>query len=613
MVGQEQVMKPKAWRVLLLALCSVTVAFAIVELVDLIGTGGAPPWSGRWGFTYAPSSRPFDLVVLSVDSSGPAAHSGLRPGDLVDIRRNTVAERFMILNAPLDGRTVTLHVLRGRTDVPVAVTPAPASARGGWFGVSSILGALWIALFAGLIALRRSDVVTMRLLCLTLLFYAMATVTVSATPWAWMYAVLTSCGALGRLSVGFLAACAGAFGAPRSSFRRVAQWFCYGFVGVSMGLLFARVLGTMTLAFDPLGLWGPGSGISFRTAIASATWLAILTALLCALLAIASSRGPERARAIWSLAPPALLIVFGTAAVTAEFFVSSYSVVTTLDAISGVAIFLTPLILAYVALSRRLLDIGFVLNRTVVFAVLSTIVIGVFVLVEWAVSKWFLSLNPTASAIVDMVVALALGLSLRAIHAFVERFIDRVFFHKRNEYVEALRRFAHESAFISDRATLLERTAREVRERTDVDDVAILTREGVEAYALSSNDAGTTIGENDPAIVALRAWGKPIDLTVLHGSELRGEVAFPMISRGTLVGALICGAKRDGEAYAPDESAALLALAHGVGMALDAMSATDDRWRDAMLAAIRALPDAIADRLRSADARRGSVGSIGAD
>ena len=152
-----------------------------------------------------------------------------------------------------------------------------------------------------------------------------------------------------------------------------------------------------------------------------------------------------------------------------------------------------------------------------------------------------------------------------------------------------------------------------MRERADVDDVAVLTREGTEAYALSSSDAGTTIGENDPAIVALRAWSKPVDLTVLRGSELRGEVAFPMISRGMLFGALICGAKRDGEAYAPDESDALLALVHGVGRSLDAMSATGDRWRDAMLAAIRALPDAIADRLRSADARRGSVDSIGAD
>ena len=125
-------MKPSTWRVLLLALCTLIIVFAIVQLVDLTGAGGAPPWLGRWGFTYAPSSRPFNLVVLSVDKNGPAAHSGLRPGDVIDIRQNTAVERYMIFNAALDGRTTTLHVLRESTYVPIAVTPGPANARGGW-------------------------------------------------------------------------------------------------------------------------------------------------------------------------------------------------------------------------------------------------------------------------------------------------------------------------------------------------------------------------------------------------------------------------------------------------------------------------------------------------
>ena len=64
----------------------------------------------------------------------------------------------------------------------------------------------------------------------------------------------------------------------------------------------------------------------------------------------------------------------------------------------------------------------------------------------------------------------------------------------------------------------------------------------------------------------MKAWGKPVDLHLLYGSELHGELAFPMISRGDLLGALLCGPKRDGEGYAPDESDALLALARGVGV-----------------------------------------------
>jgi hypothetical protein len=75
------------------------------------------------------------------------------------------------------------------------------------------------------------------------------------------------------------------------------------------------------------------------------------------------------------------------------------------------------------------------------------------------------------------------------------------------------------------------------------------------------------------------------------------------------VGALVCGPKRDGETYAPDESDALLALAHGVGSALDVLEAKGEHGPDpalteicdsvrALAEATRSLPDAIAERLR---------------
>lgn len=80
-----------------------------------------------------------------------------------------------------------------------------------------------------------------------------------------------------------------------------------------------------------------------------------------------------------------------------------------------------------------------------------------------------------------------------------------------------------------------------------------------------------------------------------------------MISRGTLVGALICGPKHGGEVYAPDESDALLAVAHGVGMTLDTLSSRNDSAIDSlrdqalMLEELRAIPsrsDAAIESLR---------------
>jgi hypothetical protein len=235
----------------------------------------------------------------------------------------------------------------------------------------------------------------------------------------------------------------------------------------------------------------------------------------------------------------------------------------------------TPIALLYDALNRRLLDVGFVLNRAAVFAIVSAVVVGVFVLVEWAASEWLVNASHTTSVIVGMLVALGLGLSLRYIHKYIDRFADYVFFRKRHEDEAALRHFAHESAYITDRSILLDRALATVKEHTGNADSSILVLDDNRTYVAHSphDGAGASVGENDPAIVALRAWQKPLDLETFAGSALAGQFAFPMVSRGNLVGVLVCGSKEDSESYAPDEADALMTLAHGVGSALGVLSA----------------------------------------
>jgi GAF domain-containing protein len=240
-------------------------------------------------------------------------------------------------------------------------------------------------------------------------------------------------------------------------------------------------------------------------------------------------------------------------------------------------------------------------------------VIGAFVLAEWAAGAWLVSGTHahTASAFAGTVLALCLGISLRYIHGYVERFVDRVFFRKRHEDESALRRFAHEASYISDRSTLLDRAVRTVKRHTSAH-AAILVRDGTAPYVFATDGERAEVSENDPGIVALRAWNKPIDLHAFADSQIRGEFAFPMTSRGNLLGALICGTKRDGEAYAPDESEALQVVAHGVGTALDILSSQSDgvvesirETKALMLNELQKLPQAIVSALRENDKKDG--------
>ncbi len=289
------------------------------------------------------------------------------------------------------------------------------------------------------------------------------------------------------------------------------------------------------------------------------------------LLAIAECRGVNRQRAAWSLLPLPFVYFALQTFLLINFTSSSYATYVGFAYLYSALTFVAPLALTYAALQRRLIDIGFVLNRTIVFAIVSAIVIGVFVLAEWAASEWLVSASHTSSVVVGMVVALALGISMRYIHKYTDRFVDRVFFRKRHEDEIALRNFAHEASYITDRSVLLERSIQTVRSHTDTDDVTILTR-GDSGFYLQYANGRAAISENDSGIVALRAHGNPLELHDAANSQMNGTVAFPMIARGMLVGALVCGQKASGESFAPDEIEALVALAHGVGVALNALN-----------------------------------------
>ena len=486
----------------------------------------------------------------------------------------------MGLQAQLNGRPLILAVHRGSLQKELTVIPRPLKAERYWDFLLGSFGSFWLLLFAGLIAWRRADAPQMRLLSLWLAVFVLVGATTGiAAPWAWVYILLYVSSSLALPLVLVLwAAFAGCFAQPLSRPRRIAQWLCYAFAAISIassGFWIAEIIDPQ---FHPLP---STNGLAWFAPFVAA----LLMAVVCSVLAIAASRGVERQRAVWTIVPLAAIFCYYTVLAIAGSSASSYAEAVFRETVANLVILAAPLGLTYAALSRRLIDVGFVLNRAVIFAIVSAIVIGAFVLGEWAVSEWFARTGRTASTVISMGVALGLGLSMRYIHQHVDRFVDRVFFRKRHEDEAALRRFAHEASYITDRSILLERTVREVKEHTNAADATVLVRNGTAQFTsvAETDGAGTSASENDPGILALRAWHKPVDLGSLEGSVLRGEFAFPMVSRGALVGVLVCGAKRNGEAFAPDESEALLALAHGVGTALDVLSAQRDRPSELVL------------------------------
>ena len=84
----------------------------------------------------------------------------------------------------------------------------------------------------------------------------------------------------------------------------------------------------------------------------------------------------------------------------------------------------------YAVLRHRIIDINVFLSRTVVYTLLSGVVVGLFALVDLFFTKTLSESN--TGLIADVILALVLGFFLNTMHHRLDRFVDGFVFRKRN-------------------------------------------------------------------------------------------------------------------------------------------------------------------------------------
>lgn len=294
---------------------------------------------------------------------------------------------------------------------------------------------------------------------------------------------------------------------------------------------------------------------------------AVACAMLSLILSYREATAGERARLRWVLATFAV----GFSGVIALFVAAVAGVNSEAIQPFALTILAIPVGLAYAILRHRVLDMTFVVNRAVVYSVVSLIVVGVFILFEWLLSHVVES-NSRASVLLQLGGALALGLSVRFVHGRVDTYVDDLFFRERHLAEEAIRRFAHEAALITDADVLVKRSVEVAQRNARLAGAAFYARRGDRYVPLYSTIANASdLDKNDEAVLNMRAWHGPVHHRSFFDSRLCGEDAFPMIVRGQLAGFLVCGSKLSHEALAPDERDALRVLARDAGIALDSL------------------------------------------
>lgn len=283
------------------------------------------------------------------------------------------------------------------------------------------------------------------------------------------------------------------------------------------------------------------------------------------------STGPTAARLAW------IGVCMG--AITATYFLTNLNRVThvvsatELSAVTSVVIIVAYAGFAYAMLRHRLFDVALVVNRALVFTIISTFLLLVFSVTEWGVDKLLHFQGREKNILFDAGVALAIILSFHRIQHWVRHKVDQTFFHHWYESEEKLRRFMERAMHITDVGTLREKYAHAIQAFSGVDSVAIYACDNDEDYTVRFSTQALVparLEHNHDVIIDLKHTHKAVELDG-HRPLLPNEFAFPMLARGRLSGVLLLGAKRNGQQLRPDEILLLTKCVFGLGLALEGL------------------------------------------
>jgi hypothetical protein len=261
---------------------------------------------------------------------------------------------------------------------------------------------------------------------------------------------------------------------------------------------------------------------------------------------------------------------------------------------------IAPGLLAYAVLRHKLFDLGFAVNRTLVFGAIGGLLLVSFALIEWAIKQAIPKVWYGGSVYISALIAVGLYLTFNRIHHRVEHAIERLFFHKWQLNETALKRFVAAAAHVERPEALAGQFESELTRFSGGADATLYARTAAGHYA---NATGETIDADDPALSAMRAEQGPVVPSEVR-SLLPAALALPMMHQAALAGFVLLGEKPTGEDYRPDEIEILSWATQQVGLDMQAI-----RVRELELTTLRLA--AQVEALTEIEARRSLAGAGG--
>lgn len=262
-------------------------------------------------------------------------------------------------------------------------------------------------------------------------------------------------------------------------------------------------------------------------------------------------------------------LMWSSVVYTAGVFTSNWPVVNPLFSLTFTdgTQFLGVAGMLYAILRHRVMDVSVVIDKTLVYGFTTSLVVGVIAAMNSLALR--ATLGEGAGLLLQVVVPLALGIVLGKVRGYMDMAVERIFFRSKYLAEKALRSFGRQCAYITDVGKLLDAAVAEIRKHSRIPAVA-LYEAGTGCYAClrSAGDGSFTrvVDLDDPALVAVRAEMRPVELSDVDSAFGSDGCVFPIDVLGHLRGVMVC-ANRPGEHFSKDEKGLLAEVVRDVGAA----------------------------------------------
>lgn len=343
---------------------------------------------------------------------------------------------------------------------------------------------------------------------------------------------------------------------------RALVWFYFAFQLVSLVAISWTGLNATSLPLMPDAI----SLQSCTGAIGAVLTLAVLAS------GLPSVRPEERTRYRFMVAALGVTSLYSIIDPVIMFTGNNYVALSAPVVLQIAAALIGVLLFAYATLRHKVVDLGFAVNRTLVYGVLSTVLLFGFWFCEWGLEEIIPAETREANILISAGIAFAIFLTFHHVRDWVEKAIEHLFFRAWRDNEARLKRFLKEAAFVTRPDALRDAAVAEFARFGQGATAALYEADtdGMVLRAGGSPNLPERLAIDAPVLVRLRAGREALqdDPALPAGAAL----ALPTLYRNELTGVFLVSAKPGDAVWRPDEKTLLADAALRIGLDLHALA-----------------------------------------